>query len=298
MKKTLLITGGSGLVGTYLTQLALAKNYEVRWLGRSINHSNPQIKSFVWDIEKQYIDQKAFDEVDYVVHLAGAGVAEKSWTKQRKTEILESRTKSTALLAKYLIQTNVKKVISASAIGFYGMDTGNHWVDENSQAGTDFLAEVTKSWEDEANKISVPLMKIRIGVVLSNKGGALVKLAEPVKWCVGAGLGTGEQYISWIHIEDMCQLILFGLENENLTGTFNAVAPNPLTNVEITKAIAKKIQKPLILPNVPAFVLKIMLGEMAGIVLGGNKVSAKKVIEAGFKFQYDTIEKALINLNI
>ncbi len=298
MKKTILITGASGLVGTHLTQLALSKNYNVKWLGRSATNTHTNVQSFVWDIEKEYIDEKCFENVDFVVHLAGAGVADKAWTNQRKKEILESRTKSTDLLAKYTPKTNVKKVISASAIGFYGLDTGNNWVDESAKVGTDFLAEVTKYWEESANKINIPTIKLRIGVVLSKKGGALVKLAEPIKWCAGAALGTGEQYISWIHIDDLCELFLFGLENENMIGVFNAVAPNPLTNLEITKAIAKQIKKPLILPNVPSFVLKIILGEMAGIVLGGNKVSAKKTIESGFKFQYETIEKALINLNI
>lgn len=300
MQKTILITGGSGLVGQRLTEMALANHYHVKWLGRSIHNAPKNVESFVWNIEKEYIDEKCFENVDYVIHLSGAGVADKSWTPQRKKEILESRTKTTALLAKYLHQNKyaIQKIASASAIGFYGLDTGANWVDENSVGGVDFLAEVTQKWENETKNFTIPTSIIRIGVVLTEKGGALPKLSEPIKWGAGAGLGTGEQYISWIHIDDLCRIFLFTLENEQTKGIFNAVAPSPLTNIMLTKAIAKKMKKPLFLPNVPAFVLKMMLGEMANIVLGGNKVSAEKIIKEGFSFEYETIEKALLSFNI
>lgn len=299
MSKTILITGGSGLLGQHLTKMALSANYKIKWLGRTKQNTPPEVESFLWNIEKEYIDEKCFENVEYVVHLSGAGVADKPWTIQRKKEILESRTKSTELLAKYLKNnTSIQKVVSASAIGFYGLDTGDNSLNENAPAGNDFLADVTNLWEKEADKITIPTLKIRIGVVLTEKGGALPKLCEPIKWCAGAALGTGQQYVSWIHIEDLCRIFLFVLENKNLVGTFNGVAPFPLTNQELTKAIAKKMKKPLFLPNVPSFVLKMMLGEMAGIVLGGNKVSAEKIIQTGFHFEYDTIEKALLNLNI
>lgn len=298
--QNILITGGTGLVGQALTQLLLKEGYQVSYLSRS-EQNIPNIKTYLWDVKKQTIDAQAIQKADAIIHLAGAGVAEERWTNSRKQEILESRTDSTTLLVKALKDTShaVKTFISASAIGYYGLDTGSALINEDSPAGNDFLAEVTKSWERSVEDISdlgIRTTKLRIGVVLSEKGGALPKIMQPVKFGAGAALGSGKQYMSWIHIKDLARMFLFVLQQDKMEGIYNAVGPNPLNNVEITQAIAKTLGRPLFLPNVPEFALKLMMGEMAGIVIGGNRVSSQKIEKAGFDFQFAEISPALKDL--
>jgi uncharacterized protein (TIGR01777 family) len=295
--KKVLITGGSGLVGTELSALLKDKGYQVAHLTRTRKSKYPY-EQFVWDIEKQEMEEEAIHFADVVIHLAGAGVADKRWTDERKKIILESRTKSASLLHKTIAKmpdVAPKHFISASAIGYYGMDTGDKLMDEKSAAGNDFLAEVTKKWEasvDEFQSLEIPTAKIRIGIVMTNKGGALPQLAQPIKLLAGAPLGSGKQWMSWIHIDDLTRLFLHVLENK-LTGVYNGVGTEPATNKEVTKAVAKVLNKPLILPNVPAFAMKLLLGEMAQMVLGGNKVSAKKTLDAGFEFKFEQLDEAL-----
>lgn len=300
MNKHILITGGTGLVGSHLSQLLLQKGYTVSHLSRR-KAPNAEIPAYQWDIAEGTLEEEALKKADYIVHLAGAGVADKSWTEARKQIILESRTKSTQLLAQKIqaLQLHPRAFISASAIGIYGLNTGDRLLQEKSPCGDDFLAEVTKAWEQNTHLIEqqgIRTVKLRIGVVLSPQGGALQKLAQPVRLGVGAALGSGKQYISWIHLNDLCQMILYTIENDTLTGAYNAVAPEPVTNGQITQAIAKVLRRPLLMPNVPTFVLKLMLGEMANMVLGGCKVSGKKIEEAGFQFQFRKITEALQDL--
>jgi uncharacterized protein (TIGR01777 family) len=300
MKGIILISGGTGLVGQALTPLLLQAGYQVRFLSRK-KQSLPQVEVFEWDVKKGFIDPKALLGVDYVIHLAGAGVAEEAWTDARKKEIIDSRTQSTELMALYLKKNNhqVKAFISASAIGIYGLDTGENILTENSPYGNDFLAEVTKSWEksiDLIKEVGIRTVKLRIGIVLSEQGGALAKLEVPVRWGLGAALGSGKQYMSWIHIEDLCRMIMYALENQQVEGVYNAVGKNPVSNAEFTKILAQRLQRPYFLPNVPAFALKMLLGEMAGIVLGGNKVSSQKIESEGFTFKFTELDKALDNL--
>jgi len=295
--KKVLITGGSGLVGTELSALLKEKGYEVAHLTRSKKEGYPY-QQFEWDIQNQVIDQKAIQFADIIIHLAGAGVADKKWTDARKKVIIESRTESASLLyntIKNMPEEAPKHFISASAIGYYGMDTGDKLVDEESIAGDDFLANVTKKWEasvEQIESLKIPTAKIRIGIVLTNKGGALPQLAQPIKLMAGAPLGSGKQWMSWIHIDDLTRLFLHVLENK-LTGNYNGVGTNPATNKEMTKAVAKVLNKPLILPNVPAFAMKLLLGEMAQMVLGGNKVSAEKTLKSGFEFKFEQLDEAL-----
>lgn len=295
--KKILITGGSGLVGTELSTLLKEKGYEVAHLTRNKKENYPY-QQFEWDIKKQEMEEDAIRFADVIIHLAGAGVADEKWTDERKKIIIESRTESAALLHKTITKMPNEApeyFISASAIGFYGMDTGDKLVDENSEAGKDFLAEVTKEWEasaDQFESLNIPTAKIRIGIVLSEEGGALPQLAKPIKLYAGAPLGSGEQWMSWIHVEDLARLFLHVMENK-LTGVYNGVGINPATNAEVTKAVAKELDKPLILPNVPAFAMKLLLGEMAKMVLGGNKVSAEKTLNSGFKFKFEELDKAL-----
>ncbi len=297
--KKILITGGSGLIGTRLTELLLSKGYQVSCLGRTIKTQH--IKTFLWNIDEQRIEENAFLDVHTIIHLAGAGISDKRWTQKRKQEILESRTKSTRLLKDELNKRthHIKNFISASAIGYYGFeDYGKEFV-ESDKPGKDYTAKVTHEWENEVDKIAtlgLRVVKIRTGIVLSNHGGALTKLATPINLMAGAPLGSGKQYISWIHIDDLCNIFIKGIEDNSMEGAYNAAAPNPVTNKNFTQVLAKVLHKPLFLPNVPAFVLKIILGEMAEIVLNGSLISSKKIQDAGFRFQYKTLESALRDL--
>lgn len=289
--QNVLISGGSGMIGQRITTLLEARGVAVAWLSRS---SKAQ-KSFVWDVEKGEIDPAALEWADAIIHLAGAGVADQRWTESRKKEIFESRTKSTALLYKAIdVAENKPDVfISASAIGYYGLDTGTTLVQENSAPGSDFLAEVVKAWEGEVKKIeklNLRTVMIRIGIVLDAHGGALAEMLKPP---VAAPLGSGDQWMSWIHVEDLANLFIFALEKTTLQGVFNGVAPNPATNQRLTQEAARAKGKTYIGLGVPPFALKLVLGEMAAIVLGGNRVSSQKIQKAGFEFEYPELQKAL-----
>ncbi len=297
--KSVLITGGSGLLGSAITDLLVQKGYQVSHLGR--NPSVGKVKCFRWSIREKYIDPKSLLGVDVIIHLAGAGVAEKRWSEKRKKEILESRTQSGNLLFEMLRDTpnSVKVVLCASAIGYYGLKTSDEWCHEDNQAGADFLAGVTQAWE-EATKGVVDLNKrlvhFRIGIVLSNMGGPLKEMAQPIRWGVGAPLGSGKQWVSWIHIDDLCQLFLFAMINENLKGVYNAVAPNPVTNRELTVVIARTLHRKLLVPPIPSFALKIILGQMAEIVVTGARASCNKIKLAGFNYTFADIGLAMKSL--
>jgi uncharacterized protein (TIGR01777 family) len=292
--KNILITGGSGLVGKAITQTLEKKGYQVAWLSRTSQNK----KSFLWDVEKQEIDQNAIEWSDAIIHLAGSGVAEKRWTSERKKDILKSRTESTQLLWK-AIQKATKKpeaFISASAVGFYGFDTGETLKTEDAQPGNDFLAEVVVAWEMEVEKIEalgVRTAILRIGIVLDKIGGALGEILKPP---VAAPLGSGDQWMSWIHIQDLAKLFVFALESPKMKGKFNAVAPNPVKNKELTRAAAKAKGKAFLDIGVPEFVIKLILGEMAAMVLGGNHVSAEKTLETNFQYEFPSLDLALKDL--
>lgn len=297
--KNVLITGASGLIGTRLTEMLLAQGYQVSHLSRSAG--NDAVKSYRWDVEKRYIHPAAPNDIDAIVHLAGAGIADKPWTAERKNEILESRTRSSELLYDSLKHTThrVKTFVSASAIGYYGLHDHGAEFTEQSPSGHDFLADVVTQWEAAVGRISalgIRVVKLRTGVVLSEKGGALKEIANPVRYFVGAPLGSGEQYVSWIHLDDVCRMYIQALEDESMQGAYNATGPYAVTNRALTKAIASVLRKPLFLPAVPAFALKTILGEMASLVLKGSNVSSEKIRQEGFVFQFDTLEAALHDL--
>ncbi|HWZ01998.1 MAG TPA: TIGR01777 family oxidoreductase [Mucilaginibacter sp.] len=295
MKKHLLLTGGTGLIGSSLTRQLLDKGYTVSHLSRS-HGKDPRVKTFLWDVHKGQIDEHCIDGVDMIIHLAGAAIAENRWTAERKKEMIESRSKSIQLIYS-LLKTKkhrVKSVISASAIGYYS-DRGEELMTEESPPFIDFMAGCCVEWEaavDEGKQLGLRIAKFRTGVVL-DEGGALPKMALPVKLYVGAPLGSGRQWIPWIHVQDVIGMYLFAIENEHFEGVYNMVAPNPVTNKQLTQAIAKQLHKPLWLPNVPAFLLKLLLGEMNTIVLGSTKVSAKKIEATGYKFVYPEVSQAL-----
>lgn len=296
MQKHILLTGGSGLIGVNLTKLLLDKGYEVSHLSRTPGR-DPRVKTYLWDVHKGEIDEACIDGVDTIIHLAGAGVADKRWTNKRKQELVESRTKSIRLIYELLRKKGhkVTSVISASATGYYG-DRGDVLLTEDSKPADDFLAECCIAWEkavDEGEDLGLRIVKFRTGVVLNKKGGALPQLANPVKWYVGSPLGDGKQWIPWIHWHDVVKLYLYAIMHNKLTGTFNMVAPAPVTNEEMVRTVAKQLHKPLWAPKVPAFALNLLLGEMSMIVLGSTKVSPQKIEDNGFKFEYPELEGAL-----
>jgi uncharacterized protein len=293
-----LITGASGLIGTRLTQLLTSSGYAVAHLSRS---KSSKMQTYTWDVEKQMIEKDALRNVDAIIHLAGANVAEKRWTTKRKKELTDSRVNSTRLLYNELKKGNhqVKAFICASAIGYYGFDNGQKTFTETDSAGSDFLASLTEKWEKEADKIAglgIRIAKLRTGVVLSKEGGALAPIAKTVRNLVGAPLGSGKQYVSWVHLEDICGMFIHLLENDQLSGAYNGVANKPVSNAELTRVVANELDKPLLLPHVPAFALKLALGEMANIVLRGSKSSNEKIVKAGYKMKFPEIREAVANL--
>jgi uncharacterized protein (TIGR01777 family) len=303
--QTVLITGGTGMVGTSLTQLLLSKGYQVIILTRKPQTSPiPNLTYAVWDIAKGTIDSLAFEKADTIVHLAGAGVADKRWSKKRKQEIVDSRVMSGALLVKYLteIPHQVKTVVTASAIGWYGPDTAQslqHGFVETDPADGAFLGDTCKQWEDSVKPIEtlgIRLVTLRIGIVLNKQGGALAEFIKPAKFGLATIFGTGNQMVSWIHQNDLCKMILFGIQTASLKGVYNAVSPDPTSNKDLIIAITKKLRGFYLPIPVPAFVLNIMLGEMSIEILKSAKVSSNKIQEADFKFDYPTLNSALHEL--
>jgi uncharacterized protein (TIGR01777 family) len=294
--KNILLTGGSGSLGRHLTKALLAQGYAVSHLSRKAG-ADAQVKTFIWDIDKGIIDERCIDEVDTIVHLAGSGIAEKRWTDERKKDLINSRVKSIELVYDLLKrkQHEVTSVVSASGIGYYN-DRGDELMYETSPPTNDFISQCCVLWEaavDEGEKFGMRVLKFRTGVVLDKDGGALPALAQPIKLYVGSPIGSGKQWIPWIHWQDVVDMYLLGIENKELTGVYNMVSPNPATNKQLTQAVAKQLHKPLWAPNVPGFVLKLLLGEMSSLVLGSTKVSAQKIEDAGFKFKFADLDAAL-----
>jgi hypothetical protein len=293
----ILISGGSGLVGKRLTQQLESHGHEVAWLTRAAANKNR--KHFLWEPEQGKLDYDAMEWPDAIVNLAGAGVADVRWTETRKQEIEHSRVAATKLLVEEL---NKRKrpctLLSASAIGIYGHEGGDKVFNEKSDAGNDFLAIVCKKWEEAAGALYSPhrLVLLRIGIVLSTLGGALPKMMTPARLGLLAPLGTGKQYMSWIHIDDLCSAIHFLVSDTEAVGVYNGCCTLPVTNEAFTMALAKAMQKPAWLPPVPSMVLQLTMGDMAQIVLGGQKVLPQRLVESGFRFTFNDPEIALKHL--
>ena len=294
--RKVIITGGTGLVGKRLSELLKQHGYKVNILCRNPKKTD----EYKWNVEEGYMDESAFEGTEIIVHLAGAGVADQRWTDSRKKEIIDSRVASTRLLFKYLSKKThaIKSFISASAVGYYG-DRKNELLTEDDSAGTGFLAEVCRLWEQEADTIgtlNIPVSKIRIGIVLSKDGGALPKLDFPVKFGIGAYIGNGKQYVPWIHIDDLCNMFIHLIHHPEANGIYNACAPDIKTNREMSATIAQVLRRPFIPFPAPAFVIKTVMGEMATMLLMSNNCSSKKIIDTGFDFQYPTLNLALENI--
>ena len=297
--KTILITGGSGLIGSKLSLTLIAKGYQVRHLSRQ-PISTPFIKSYSWDIEKNSIDENAFVGVDAIIHLAGAGIAEKKWSNKRKEEIVNSRVNSTQLLFDYVqkMASPIETFIAASATGIY--PTNPHKIyNENAKPATDFLGDCCEKWEnkiDQFNTLGIRTIKLRTGIVLAKEGGALPKMAKPILAGVGALIGDGKQWMSWIDEDDLVNMYLFALENKSLNGAYNAVSPQPCSNQNFTNVLAKILKRYILLPKIPSFIIKLLLGEMSIIVLGSTKASAEKIIATGFKFNFEKLTESLTKI--
>ncbi|HMI77856.1 MAG TPA: TIGR01777 family oxidoreductase [Ferruginibacter sp.] len=302
---TILITGGTGLVGKALSYALVAKGYRVIILSRSLKNQqkNENISYALWDIKKQYIDLAAIREADCIVHLAGAAVIDKKWTEAYKKEIRDSRTESSRLIIEALKnnENKVKAVVSISAIGWYGEDAEpvKPFV-ETGAAADNFLGQTCKLWEESIEPVTgigKRLAKLRTGIVLSNDGGAYAEFKKSVRFGIAAILGGGKQIVSWIHINDLCRLFIFAIENEHVQGSYNAVAPAPVSNKGLILEIAKKIKGRFYIPlHVPAVVIKMMLGQRSIEVLKSATASCKKITGAGFVFEYNDIETAVKEL--
>jgi len=303
--QTVLITGGTGMIGKALTTLFLEKGYKVIVLTRKDKKTHRLNLSFAkWDVEKGEIDIKALQQANIIVHLAGEGVADKRWTVKRKQAIVDSRVHSGNLLVKALTENKhqVTTFIAASAIGWYGPDTASSLANgfkETDPADNSYLGNTCQLWEQSTSAIAtmgIRLVTLRIGIVFNKKGGALAEFLKPAKFALATILGNGKQMVSWIHQKDLCSIIFYAAENKQIEGVYNAVAPHPVTNKKLVLTIAKN-KYPIYFPSfVPAFLLKIILGEMSIEVLKSAKVSAQKIQDAGFVFDYPTIEEALPDL--
>jgi NAD dependent epimerase/dehydratase family enzyme len=328
---TVLITGGTGMIGTELTKVLLEKDYHVIILSRDPSSRSELVTRNLsyaqWNLKEQTIDKDAITKADYIIHLAGAGIADERWTKKRKWEIVNSRVKGGELLVKALKEnTNrVKAIVSASAIGWYGPSPprpspqsgeGRSLIpglspqrgeeknprpfEESDPHADDFLGHTCNQWEaslEPVTKLGKRLVRLRTGIVLSNTGGALKKFKEPLQFDIAAILGNGKQIMSWIHIDDLVRLYIAATENENMEGNFNAVAPNPVSNKEFTLQLARiERGKFFISVYVPSFILKLVLGEMSIEVLKSATINSEKIQSAGFTFLYPTIDTALKEL--
>ncbi len=294
-----LITGGTGLIGTQLSHLLEESGFTVRHLSRKEN-LNARFPAYHWDPAKGTINLNAFENVSMIVTLAGAGIADKHWTKARKKLLIDSRVNGNNLITKTLLQLKIKPkvIVAASAVGYYG-DRKDEILTENSQPGKGFLTECTMAWEatfDQFEKLADRFVALRIGIVLSSKGGALEKLALPFKAGIGNYFGKGDQYYSWIHIDDICEMFAYALKNEKLAGYFNAVGPRPATTKEIIYSIKEaKNSSALVFPS-PSFAMKLALGEMSCMILGSTRVSAQKILNSGYQFQHDQLVLALSDI--
>ena len=302
MAATILITGATGLVGKALTKHLLHKGYAIHILTtqKTLLGSDKKLQYFYWNPQVNEIDTSCFDGVEAVINLAGSSIAQR-WTKSAKTSILNSRIQSLHVLSKAIKEGNfpINQLISASAIGIYSDSKTNYYEEEYVSAeDSSFLRSVVRAWESattQFQEMGIKTTILRIGIVLDAIDGALPKIMAPIEKYCGAVLASGEQWQSWIHIDDLVALFTHTLELK-LEGVYNAVAPNPVQQAELTKSIAQVLKRPVFLPNVPEFALKLLLGEMSAIVLESQRVCSKKIQNTGFKFNYHELSAALKNL--
>ena len=296
-----LITGATGLIGKEIVKCCHENGIAVNFLttNRAKISNGKRYQGFYWNPKTNQIDTACFNGVDTIIHLAGATVS-KRWTPRYKKEILSSRINSTQLLIHTLIKSEhqVRHVVSASAVGIYPDSLSNYYDETNSEGDQTFLSQVVKQWEaavDGFSALHIKITKIRIGLVLSNHGGALPEITKPMRMGLGAAFGSGGHWQSWIHISDLAQLFFYVLKFK-LGGVYNAVAPNPVTNQDFTKTCAQVLNRPLFLPNIPKWIMKLILGKMHVLLFLSQRVSSKKIENAGFEFKFHHLKPALEDL--
>ena len=287
------------MIGNKLTELLIASGHSVGHLNRTAT-TNGGIPTFHWDPLNGEIDDKSLQGVEVIIHLAGAGIADERWTKDRKKEIIDSRVKGAQMLFDACKRKDImlKNFISSSAVGWYPLIISDNRYDESSPPGTGFLAEVCQAWEksaDQFEEVAQVVTKLRVGLVLSKDGGVLSQIARPIRFYAGATLGSGRQYMSWVHISDVCGMFKHVMEN-NLGGVYNAVGPEPMKNAEFIQTIADVMDKPILLPRIPEFILRTIFGESANLVIKGVPISSKKIHSTGYEFDFPTLNSALFNI--
>lgn len=299
--KTVLITGATGLIGKEIVQICHEQNINVHYLTTSKDKISTldNYKGFYWNPDEKEIDASCFEGVTSIINLVGATIS-KRWTESYKKEIITSRTETAQLLFDTITTHNfsIKQIVSASAIGIYPDSLTKYYDEEDKEKSDSFLGQVVRQWEAAVNQFSsvgIKVAKIRIGLVLSKDGGALPEIAKPVRFGAGAPFGSGDQWQSWIHVKDLARLFVFAVTND-LEGIYNGVAPNPVSNTELTKTVAKTLHKPLFLPNIPEFAMKLVLGEMHILLFESQRVCGSKIEKTGFNFEYHHLEPALLEI--
>ena len=298
--ETILITGGTGLIGRHLCKKLKEKGYDVAVLSRTIRH-NSDVPAYFWDPGKNEIEKEAITKADYIIHLAGAGIGDKKWTGRRKKLIIDSRVRTGQLLFDKIQEYDhkLKAFISASGVGYYGTITSDRIFLEKDPPSVDFTGETCRQWEETAEKFEqsgTRTVKIRTGVVLAAEGGALPRMMAPVRLGIGSAVGTGRQFIPWIHIDDICNIYIKAIEDPRMKGAYNAAAPDFRSYRDFIVAAARILKKPLFAPDIPQFVMKIIFGEMSVILLEGSRVSSDKIRAAGFNFNFPDLKSALRDL--
>ena len=293
----ILITGGTGLVGLALSKALKRIGYDIAVLTRKPN-DQLDVKQYFWDPYNAEIDEDAFEDLDCIIHLAGANIADRRWTKKRKKEIYSSRVESAQFLFRKIKELKVplKSFISSSAVGWYGAISNDEIYTEQAPCANDFLGQLCKQWEIAADQFAAlccTVSKVRTGIVLSSEGGALAKMKKPIIWGQGAALGSGKQYMPWIHIDDLCAIYIHIIQEIIPPGVYNGVAPESVTNEDLTKLLAQALNKPLWMPNIPSWALYMLFGQMSSILLNGSRVSVDKLCQNGFEFKYPKLRQAI-----
>ena len=296
----IVITGGTGLIGKHLGKKLKEKGYAVSVLSRNSIH-NADIPVYSWNPDVGEIEQEALKGADCIIHLAGAGMGDKRWTRSRKKVIIDSRVKTGQFLFENIQKDKIKlkTFITSSAVGYYGAITSDRIFTETDPSALDFLGETCRQWEDTAERFEesgIRTVKIRTGVVLTRQGGVLAKMKIPVMMGFGSATGSGRQFLPWIHLDDVCSIFIRAVEDAKMSGAYNAVAPEHITNRDFMMTLARVLGKSFWFPHIPAIVMKLLFGEMSEMLLEGSRVSSEKISAAGYRFQFSELSKALTDL--
>ncbi|MBK8499939.1 MAG: TIGR01777 family protein [Flavobacteriales bacterium] len=294
----ILITGGSGLIGRQLTAALLRERHTVRWMSRRTGEQQG-VHAFAWDLVQGRMEEAALEGVDHIVHLAGAGIADKRWSRSRVRELIESRTRGPELMLETCTRTGrwPRSIISASGVGYYGAVTSDHRYTEEDPPGTDTIARISVAWETAVDRwqAHTRVVKLRTAVVLAPDGGALQPLARLARWGLASPVGTGRQWLPWVHIDDLVNAYHHALDDERMNGAYNVVAANVM-NKELMRLLAKVLRRPYVLPAVPTWAMKALLGELSSVLLGGSWISNEKLLATGFRFEHVALEETLRGL--